>query len=136
MEYEELLEKAYKEIKPIEGTPSDRFKVPQAQITTEKTKTIISNFTKIAEYLRRDPGHMARTLQKSLATPAKIEGDRLIMQRKIMRITIEEKIKDYINEFVICKECGKPDTELNKEGNFTFKHCLACGAKHSVKAKI
>ena len=35
-----------------------------------------------------------------------------------------------------CKDCGKPDTELIKEDRFTFIHCLACGAKHSIRNKI
>jgi len=136
MDYEELLEKAYGKIKPIEGTPSDRFKIPEADVKFEGIKTIICNLTEIASYLRRKPEHLARFLQKALATPAKIDGDRLIMQRKLMKSKIQEKIEEYTKEYVICKECKKPDTELTKEDNFMFIHCLACGAKHSVKAKF
>ncbi|MEK6812055.1 MAG: translation initiation factor IF-2 subunit beta, partial [Nanoarchaeota archaeon] len=39
-------------------------------------------------------------------------------------------------EFVLCKECKKPDTELLREDRVTFIHCLACGAKHPVRSKI
>jgi translation initiation factor 2 subunit 2 len=48
---------------------------------------------------------------------------------------INEKIQEYVAEFVICKECKKPDTELVKEDRLTFIHCLACGAKKSVSRK-
>ena len=41
-----------------------------------------------------------------------------------------------MKEFVICKECGKPDTELKKENRLNFINCLACGAKHPVREKI
>jgi len=49
---------------------------------------------------------------------------------------INEKIEAYATEFVICPECKKPDTELLKQDQFLFLKCLACGAKHSVRAKI
>jgi translation initiation factor 2 subunit 2 len=73
---------------------------------------------------------------KELATSGQREGDRLILNNKIPSSKINLKIEQYIKEFVICKECGKPDTELRKENRLTFLHCLACGAKHSVREKI
>jgi len=135
MEYEKLLEKAYEKIKPITGK-SNRFEPPKAKGLTEGNKTIISNFSQIASYLRRKPEHLAKYLSRELATSAQIKGDRLVLQRKISSERINQKIESYIQEFVICKECKKPDTELKKEGQFTFIHCLACGAKHSVRSKI
>ncbi|MBU2104898.1 MAG: translation initiation factor IF-2 subunit beta, partial [Nanoarchaeota archaeon] len=55
---------------------------------------------------------------------------------KVSSAKINPKIEQYVGEFVLCKECGKPDTELKKEDRLTFIHCLACGAKHSVRGKI
>jgi translation initiation factor 2 subunit 2 len=49
---------------------------------------------------------------------------------------INQKVEQYVKEFVLCKECGKPDTELSKEDRMSFVKCLACGAKHSVRNKI
>jgi len=134
-EYEELLEQAYKKIKPITGK-SERFEIPQAQGRVEGSKTIIANFAQICSYLRRKPEHLAKYLSRELATSAQIQGDRLVLQRKVTSERINEKIQSYIQEFIICKECGKPDTELIKQDQFTFVHCLACGAKHSVRTKI
>ena len=79
---------------------------------------------------------MLKFLLKELATSGKIQGNRVVLQRKIPSKKINEKIADYAKEFVICKECKKPDTEIIKDKTFTFVHCLACGAKHSVRAKI
>ncbi|MHA1988975.1 MAG: translation initiation factor IF-2 subunit beta, partial [Promethearchaeota archaeon] len=47
---------------------------------------------------------------------------------------IQKKIESYVKEYVLCKECGKPDTKLIKEGRITFLKCEACGAKSSVKS--
>ena len=133
--YEELLEQAYKSLKPIEKS-KERFEIPKIEGHLEGTKTILTNFSQISSYLRRQPDHLLKFLQKESATPGIIRNGRVILQRNISSQKINEKIQNYANEFVICKQCGKPDTELIKEKGFLFLHCLACGAKHSVKARI
>jgi translation initiation factor 2 subunit 2 len=135
MEYETLLKNAYEKVKPVE-TNIERFEAPKVQGMLEGSKTIITNFNQIASYLRRNPEHLLKFLSRELASSAIIEDSRLVLQRKMSSAKINEKIQLYIKEFVICQECKKPDTELLKEDRFLFVHCLACGAKHSVRAKI
>ncbi len=132
--YETLLEEAYKKVKPIES--KERFEMPKIEALIEGNKTIISNFAQICSHLRRDQDHLAKFLFRELATPGLVENNRLILSRKIMTSKITEKLTAYVNEFVICKECKKPDTELIKQEKFLFIKCSACGAKHSVRAKI
>lgn len=134
-DYEKMLDEAYKKVKPIEAS-SERFEIPPVQGMIEGIRTIITNFKQICDYLRRDCSHLMKYLQRELAAPAKIDGDRLILTKKVVSSKINEKIKSYVDEFVICKECKKPDTQLEKQGDFLFVRCLACGAKHSVRAKI
>ena len=132
--YENLLEEAYKEVKPIKS--GERFEVPKVEGHIEGTKTIVTNFKQICDHLRRDCQHVEKFLERGLATSGKMQGERLILQRKLPSAKINDKIKEYVEEFIVCKECGKPDTELIKQDKFLFLHCLACGAKHSVRAKI
>ncbi len=134
MEYKELLEEAYQKVKPIKA--SERFEIPKIEGHLEGNKTILTNLQQIASHIRRDINHLLKYLLRELATSGKIEGNRVILQRKIPSIKINEKIQQYVEEFVLCRECRKPDTELVKEERFMFVHCLACGAKHSVRAKI
>jgi translation initiation factor 2 subunit 2 len=133
--YEELLDDAFSKIKPI-STSSERFEVPKIEGHHEGTKTILSNLVSIADYIRRDINHLLKYLLKELATSGTFKGSVLVLQRKIPSQKINEKITDYVKEFVICKQCSKPDTELVKDKDFLFIHCLACGAKHSVRSKI
>jgi translation initiation factor 2 subunit 2 len=132
--YEKLLDSAYKTVKPIEH--SDRFEIPSIEGHLEGNKTILTNLQQIASHIRRDQNHLLKFLLKELATSGAVKGNRVIFQRKINSQKINEKIQDYANEFIICKECKKPDTEFIKDHSFLFVHCLACGAKHSVRAKI
>ena len=130
-----MLDKLYKEVKPIVST-GERFEIPKAEGRIEGNKTIVTNFSKICSALRRQPAHLLKFLQRELASPGIIEGDSLILTRKVTSIKVNEKIAEYVKEFVICPECKKPDTELKKEDRLMFLHCLACGAKHAVRTKI
>jgi translation initiation factor 2 subunit 2 len=132
--YEKLLDEAYGKVKPIEH--GERFEIPKIEGHIEGSKTILTNLQQIASHIRRDINHLLKYLLRELATSGAIKGNRVILQRKISSQKINDKIKSYVDEFVICRECGKPDTELMKQDRFTFVHCLACGAKHSVRSKI
>jgi len=133
--YEQLLDKAYENVKLIEGT-GERFEIPAVEGFFQGKKTVLTNFFQITSHIRRDPEQLQRFLSKELATPITKEGDKLILNIKIPSKKINPKIEQYVEEFVLCKECKKPDTELIKEGKLTLIHCLACGAKHPVRNKI
>ena len=134
-QYEKLLDEAYKKVKIAESS-SDRFEIPKAEGHFEGKKTIITNFMQIASYLRRSPEHFQKFLLKELAASGQKEGDRLILNIKVPSAKINQKVEEYTKEFVTCRECKKPDTEIKKEDRLAFIHCLACGAKHPVRSKI
>lgn len=133
--YEKLLEHAYSKVRKVD-TSKERFEIPKIEGHIEGKKTILTNFLQITSYLRRTPEHFQKFLLRELATPGQMEGDRLVLNNKIPSTKINQKIDEYANEFVLCRECGKPDTEIKKEDRLSFVHCLACGAKHSIRSKI
>ncbi len=130
--YEKLLEQAYKKIKQT-NTSSNRFEIPKIEGHFEGRKTILTNFYQIASHLRRKPEHFQKFMLKELAASGQKEGDRLVLNIKVPSPKINQKIEAYVNEFVLCRECKKPDTELIRKDRINFVHCLACGAKHSVR---
>ena len=134
-DYTKLLDEAYKKVKQVD-TSSGRFEIPKIEGHFEGRKTLLSNFFQIASYIRRKPEHFQKFMLRELATSGQKEGDRFVLNNKIPSAKINQKIEQYVKEFVLCKECKKPDTELIKEDRLTFVRCLACGAKHSVRSKI
>lgn len=135
MDYEKLLKKARKELPKI-SSKTERFEVPRVIGHIQGNKTIISNFNQIASTLQRKPEHLLKYILKELATPGDLKSTGLLIGRKVSSTRINEKIKQYVDIFVICPECKRPDTKLVKEGNITYLECLACGARHLVKTKI
>ena len=135
MEYENLLKRAREKL-PASVFEKERFEIPKAKGHIEGNKTVISNFSQIAGVLRRPADHLLKYILKELATPGELRGGFLILGSKIPASRINDKIKQYAHEFVLCPTCGKPDTEIKKEGEFSFIKCSACGNKHPVKSKI
>tara|TARA_Y100000310_G_scaffold319710_1_gene375314 strand:+ start:3447 stop:3857 length:411 start_codon:yes stop_codon:yes gene_type:complete len=133
--YEEML-KAAKEKLPKVQAKSERFEVPKVKGHVEGNKTIISNMFAIADIVARDANHILKYLQRELATSAYYSDKRLIFGRKLSSKMINEKVAKYVETFVLCKACGKPDTKLIEESGKQIKKCLACGTKASVAAKI
>ena len=133
--YEQLLNEAYEKVKQVKES-GERFEIPKIEGRIEGKKTILTNFMQISSHLRRPVEHFQKFLLKELATPGQLAGDRLILNNKIPSLKINQKIEEYANEFVLCKECKKPDTEIIREDRLSFLHCLACGAKHSIRNKI
>jgi len=132
--YEEMLDEAYTQVKQVKS--SERFEVPKVVGAVQGKNTVITNITQIAGYIRRPVEQLSKFLFKELATPGKMDNDRLILNTKLNSSRVNEKIEAYTKEFVICKECGKPDTEIIGEKGVKYKHCLACGAKSPVRSII
>jgi translation initiation factor 2 subunit 2 len=132
--YESLLEEAYKKIKRVENQ-KDRFEIPKIDGYFEGKKTVLTNFYQISSYLRRNPEHFQKFILKELAASGQKEGDRLILNIRIPSQKINQKIEEYVKEYVLCKECKKPDTEILRDTHkrINYLKCLACGAKHPVK---
>ncbi|MBS7656071.1 translation initiation factor IF-2 subunit beta [Candidatus Bathyarchaeota archaeon] len=130
-EYTKLLDRILVKIpkKPLSG---ERFVIPNPSCVNVGNKTYILNFNEIAEKLNREPDHILKFLSKEMATSSVITGSRVFFQGRFPDLTIKRLIEIYVNRFVICPICKRPDTKLVKEGKFLFLICEACGAKSSV----
>lgn len=135
MNYEEMLDRGKKNLPEI-ATAIERFAVPKITGHLEGNKTVVSNFAQITNTIRRTPEHLLKYISRELAAKGEIKKQLLVFNTKLPSSKINEKIQQYVDDYVICKECGKPDTKLYKEGTITFMKCQACGSKHSVSSKV
>ena len=135
-DYKSMLEDVRKNL-PEAVFIKERFEIPKVLGHMQGNRTIISNFLQIASALRRDVDHLLKYVLKELAAPGEIKkSGALILGTKVPASRINEKIRQYANEFVLCIECGKPDTQIVREGELNYMKCTACGAKNFVKSKI
>ena len=125
-----------REILPEKTKNTNRFEIPKVKGRIEGNKTVISNFFQIANTIGRKPQHLLKYVLKELATPGSLKNQTVVFGSKIPASKINEKIKNYVEEFVFCKECDSPDTKMVKEGDIYYIKCQACGARHSFYSKI
>lgn len=110
-----------------------RWEVPKAAVQVSGKRTFVKNFVEIAKALRREPQHLAKFLFKEMAVPGALESGQLVLQGKFSADFVIKRVEDYAKEFVLCSECGKPDTQLNRSDRLWALKCEACGARRPVR---
>jgi translation initiation factor 2 subunit 2 len=133
--YEDMLKKARSEL-PEDIGKGERFVVPKVIGHIQGNKTVISNFIQIAQTIGRPVEHLLKYINREMAAMGEIKKTLAIFNTKLSANKMNEKIQAYVDNFVICRTCGRPDTKLHKESSVTIMTCQACGARQSITSKI
>ena len=131
MNYEELLKKAQSNLP--QKKQAERFEMPKPVVSQSGRQTSIKNLGDIAKILRREPKQIAKYLFKELAIPGTLKNGELVLQAKINFSMIDQRIRDYVKDCVLCNECGKPDTNVIEDKGISFIKCEACGARRTFR---
>jgi len=139
---------------------SKSYKIPPPQCLREgNKKTIFANIADICKRMKRTDEHVTAYLFSELGTSGSVDGSRrLVIKGRFQQKQIENVLRKYIStyslshelvtlwfrglankptpvEYVTCKTCRSPDTELNKgENRLYFITCNSCGSRRSVQA--
>ena len=135
MDYEDMLHRAREKL-PEDMGSGERFTIQKVKGHLEGNKTVISNFGQIASSLGRSKELLVKFIEKQLATKGVVRDNFVIFNTKLSASKINDRIQQFTDLFVICKECGKPDTTLTKDTGVYFIKCQACGAKYTVKTRF
>jgi len=132
MSYESDLDRAFDEMPEIEGE-GDRFEVPEPEVRIEGSSTILTNFQEILDTLNREEDHLMKYLLREIGTAGHIdESGRAQFKGDFSEDEFARVLDAYVGEFVLCSECGRPDTRLKKEDRTLMLRCDACGAFRPV----
>jgi len=128
MDYEDQLDRAMDQTPDIEGS-TDRFDVPDPDVRQEGNVTVYENFQSTVKRLGREDDHVMKFLQSELGTSGHIdESGRARLTGEFDERRVQEALDEYVEEFVLCSECGLPDTKLEREQGALMLRCEACGA--------
>ncbi len=131
-DYEKMLEDVYSKL-PEKEKKKERFEIPKLEVMIHGKQTIIRNLNEVAGKLNRDPAHLLKYFSKELAVPSVFDGKRGILQGRFREDVLNKKLEDYVKEFVLCNECGKPDTVFIIFEGVKYKRCEVCGARSPVR---
>jgi translation initiation factor 2 subunit 2 len=132
--YEDMLKSAYSGLSEPTDT-GERFIMPKTKIYIEGKTTVLENFADIAGVLNRDKDHLMKFILGELGTAGKIDGSRAVFNGKFEESQFEVIVATYVNDYVICSECGRPDTKLVKDDRVQMLLCEACGSKRPIRKR-
>ena len=129
MDYDEMLERGMEAAPDIAGD-SDRFEVSTPDVRQEGNMTVFENFQAVRDELDRAEDHLMKSLQNELGTSGHIdESGRARLTGDFGTSRIDEAVTAYTEQYVLCSECGLPDTAIEREQGAEILVCAACGAR-------
>jgi translation initiation factor 2 subunit 2 len=131
-DYDKLLARL-RESLPETVASHSRFKIPEPDVLYEGKTTVLRNFADIIETINREPAHLMAFLLKEVGTAGNQEGRRALFKGRVPVKQLEDRINYYVDIFVLCSECNRPDTKLVKDGRTLVLECEACGAHRPVR---
>jgi translation initiation factor 2 subunit 2 len=131
MDYDVALDRAYESL-PERTASQQRLQIPDPAAQEDGAFTRLTNLKSIADALSRDPEHVHRYIQREFGTNGQFDGDRSRYNGTFSAADFEAVLDAYAEEYVICSECGLPDTKLTTEDRTQMLRCEACGAFRPV----
>lgn len=134
MDYESSLDRAMDAVPDIQSD-GERLSVPDASAQKDGAFTRLTNLQDIAETVSRNPDHLHRFIQRDLGTNGKLTEGVGRYNGSFSGSDFDTAIKAYVQAYVLCAECGLPDTRLVTEDGTPMLRCDACGAFRPVSKR-
>jgi len=131
MEYEDMLERAYKAL-PETLKEESRFEIPVIESAIQGRVTVLHNFSEVAKTLNRSPEMLGKYFLSEMGTSGELTAQRLVLKGQFRPSQLQDKLESFVKSFVLCPECKRPDTLIIHEKRMSFLKCQACGARHSI----
>jgi translation initiation factor 2 subunit 2 len=131
--YERILSRAKSKLPDISFS-DERFVIPTLDSQVEGNRTFFRNFREIVTVINRPANHFLKFLTNELGTSGNIEGNRALFQGKHSKAQLNKLLDRYVNDYVICPECKKPDTKFVHQGRVQMLNCDACGASTNLRS--
>jgi translation initiation factor 2 subunit 2 len=96
-------------------------------------RSIWQNFQEIINILNRPGKEILKFVSGQLGTAGTIEGSNALFNGKFNTEQVDEVLNRYIESYVICPVCTRPDTDIQKDGHAYYLECSACGARTSIR---
>lgn len=137
-QYKEMLTRVFLQLRQSKTLPTEqkswRIRQPEVvRISSNKSAWI--NFQEICDILRRSSEHMSRFVFVELSTEGSIVGgQQLVLKGRFLSKHVENLLRKYMNEYVLCQMCKSMNTSLIRDPSirlYTMK-CDNCGSSRSV----
>lgn len=141
-DYNEMSDRLYLQLsqrkEKMDYNIENQIKVKQPEVTKiNGKKTSFNNFRAICEFLNRKEDHVMKFLLFESSTTGSVNlSGALLIKGNYDTSDIENLLKKYLNEYVICYMCSnlKSKLEKDKKRRITYLICGNCKSERSVAA--
>jgi translation initiation factor 5 len=122
--------------------PEYRYKMPQPVCKIEGRgngiKTAILNLADIARALQRSVDEIRKFIGYGLCTQTHNEAanNRITISGEFRQSDIQLQIFKFIERFVLCRECGLPETVYRFGKHHLSYKCRSCGYRDTIEHKL
>lgn len=106
-----------------------RYKMQKMNVIKQKNKTIIDNFDKVSKDLDRDPKMLCNYFKKKLGLAMVFKDGVLSTAADIDYDAFEKVLRQFIEEYVLCKSCKLPELTLVDKN----AKCKSCSKTYKIK---
>ncbi|MFL2520814.1 MAG: translation initiation factor IF-2 subunit beta [Halobacteriales archaeon] len=132
-DYEDLLTQAF-ETMPEVGSTHSRWNLPDPVVRPEGNVTVYENFKNTVDVLNREADLVLKFLQNEFGTSANIDDTgRARLTGSFSTDRVSSVIESFSKTYVICPDCGLPDTKLQEKNNSLMIHCEGCGILSKIE---
>jgi translation initiation factor 2 subunit 2 len=133
-DYDNLLDRARSQVPEDAFKKSgERFNVPEVQLMVQGNRSIWQNFQEIINILNRPGKEVLKFVSQQLGTAGNIEGSNALFNGKFNQEQVDEVLNRYIDSYVLCPVCTRPDTDIQKDRHAYYLNCTACGARTAIR---
>jgi len=114
--------------------PSYRYKMPlvfgKVEGRGNGIKTVIPNISEVSLSLHREAGEVNKFFGCELGaqTSFSMKDDRAVVNGSHTDGALQSMVHKYVESFVLCPQCGLPETHYKIKSGCIFHKCAACGA--------
>jgi len=121
-----LLDRAYGSFTIQKG----RVKLVKPIIQNKNRKSYIINFNDVCKSINRSTSNVKKHIERGLQIPTSIKEDgRLKIDKAVKSFMIQNVIKNYIVENIMCKSCRSIKTIIEKHNRIEYLICKTCKCK-------
>ncbi len=117
-------------------TADDTYKkanLPALKVIRKNRLSIFSNFGAYCDRLCRSKEHVSNYFKTETGSNISINSqDQLLIQGVLTESKCESIMKNYIRQFVMCKQCKGIASSIIKGNGLTYIQCHQCSAKTSL----
>lgn len=131
-EDEELIDRLFEK---LGSSKNKKLVIPNLDFEKKNGKTFINNFAKFCETIKRDQETVKTFIENQLAVNTSVTSvGALLINKSYNKDQIEQKIRLYITEYVLCGQdkCRSTNTEFIKENRITYLKCNTCNSKKAI----